>query len=178
VLPREVGERVIALLQSAPDVGVLDLTGGAPQLNPGGAFLPPDQAELEDRYRAELREHFGIEFTRLLTLTNLPVKRFAEALARDSELETYLELLESAFSPATVDGLMCRNLLSVSWDGRLFDCDFNQMLEVEIGAGPPAGLTVFELRTLGSVAGAPIATAGHCLGCTAGAGSSCGGALL
>jgi len=142
--------------------------------NPQGPTLPPAQAELEERYRKELDEHHGIAFDRLITITNMPIKRFAHALARDGQAEAYQSLLVNHFNPDTVPGLMCRETISVGWDGRLYDCDFNQMLELPLGAGPD---TIFELGDLGPLEGARIATGPHCFGCTAGAGSSCGGAL-
>jgi radical SAM/Cys-rich protein len=142
--------------------------------NPPGPSLPPPQAELEDRYRKELDELFGIAFDRLITLTNMPIKRFAHSLERDGQAEAYRELLLASFNPATLPGLMCRDTLSVGWDGRVFDCDFNQMLELPLGAGPR---TIFDIDDLHELTGAGVATAGHCFGCTAGAGSSCGGAL-
>ncbi|HWP65350.1 MAG TPA: arsenosugar biosynthesis radical SAM (seleno)protein ArsS [Candidatus Limnocylindria bacterium] len=146
--------------------------------NPVGAFLPPAQAELEARYREELQQSFGIVFDRLLTITNMPIKRFAEALARQGAAAAYQSLLVNHFNPETVGGLMCRSLVSVGWDGRLYDCDFNQMLELPLAdgrAGTPR--TVWDFGTLDETAGLPVATADHCFGCTAGAGSSCGGAL-
>jgi len=143
--------------------------------NPAGAFLPPPQAELEATYRAQLRQHFGIEFHRLITITNMPIKRFAHQLEREGRLGDYLELLEKSFNPATVDGLMCRSMLSVDHAGRLYDCDFNQALEMPV-AGPVG--TIFDVDDLQAFAHARIVTASHCLGCTAGAGSSCGGALV
>lgn len=142
--------------------------------NPTGPFLPPDQAKLEANYRAELSKHFGLQFHSLLTITNMPIKRYAHALARDIALEAYMGLLVNHFNPATVPGLMCKSLLSVSWDGRLFDCDFNQMLDLPLGAGPR---TVFDCDSFAEFEQKPITTASHCYGCTAGAGSSCSGAL-
>ena len=142
--------------------------------NPLGAFLPPPQAELEERYRAELAELFGIEFHRLFTITNMPIKRFAHDLARQGKEKEYLSLLVNHFNPATVSGLMCRDLISLAWDGTLHDCDFNQMLEIPLGGRPR---NIWDLEDLGTLEGASIATAGHCFGCTAGAGSSCDGAL-
>lgn len=142
--------------------------------NPVGAFLPPDQDELEAQYRNELRERYGIHFDHLLTITNMPIKRFAHDLHRAGRFDEYLELLVNHFNPATVDGLMCRDMLSVSWDGRLHDCDFNQQLGIEI---PGDAKTLWEIDDLSLLSGNPIATAPHCFGCTAGAGSSCGGAL-
>jgi len=142
--------------------------------NPLGPSLPPPQAELEERYRSELRELFGIEFDRLLTITNMPIKRFAHQLAREGRAVEYQSLLVNHFNPETVPELMCRHLVSVSWDGRLFDCDFNQMLEIPAAAGPA---TLWEVDDFDTFAGEAIATGSHCFGCTAGSGSSCSGAL-
>jgi radical SAM/Cys-rich protein len=144
--------------------------------NPVGAFLPPAQPELEARYKRELASLFGIEFHRLLTITNMPIERFAAALRREGQLASYLGLLVNHFNPATVEGLMCRSLLSVAWDGTLYDCDFNQMLTLPI-AGGDAPATIWAIASCDELGGLPIATASHCFGCTAGAGSSCGGAL-
>jgi len=143
--------------------------------NPVGAFLPPPQEQLEADYRAQLGERFGITFHRLLTITNMPISRFAAQLARTGEAERYMGLLVNHFNPATVPGLMCRDLVSVGYDGRLYDCDFNQMLEVPIGATPAS--TIWDVDDLAALDGAAVATGPHCFGCTAGAGSSCGGAL-
>ena len=142
--------------------------------NPVGPSLPPPQAELEARYRDELGGRFGIVFDHLLTITNMPIHRFAADLERSGRSEAYLALLRERFNPATVATLMCRSLVSVCHDGTLHDCDFHQMLGISLGAGPR---TVWDVDDLGSLEGAPVATAAHCLGCTAGAGSSCGGAL-
>ncbi len=140
--------------------------------NPLGAFLPPPQAKLEADYKRELKAHFGIEFHRLLTITNMPIKRFADQLARSGKHEEYMGLLVNHFNPAAVEGVMCRSLVSVGWDGKLYDCDFNQMLEIPAGG---RGRTLFEITSFEDLAAAPIATARHCFGCAAGAGSSCGG---
>ncbi len=142
--------------------------------NPVGATLPPSQAELQSRYRDELRALFGIEFHRLLTITNMPIKRFARQLAREGRAQEYLSLLVNHFNPQTVPELMCRRLVSVGYDGRLYDCDFNQMLKIPLGA---RSRSIWDVSDLGSLDGDPIATAPHCHGCTAGAGSSCEGAL-
>ena len=142
--------------------------------NPQGASLPPSQRELEDRYRAELGELFGIEFHRLLTITNMPIRRFARTLEREGRADAYLGLLVNHFNPATVAELMCRDLLSVDYRGRLYDCDFNQALDLPLAAG---ARSIWDVSKLSALEGAPIATASHCFGCTAGAGSSCGGAL-
>jgi radical SAM/Cys-rich protein len=142
--------------------------------NPLGPSLPPPQADLEARYRTELGERFGIRFHRLLTLTNMPIERFARDLARRGEASAYQSLLVNHFNPETVPGLMCRDTLSVGYDGRLYDCDFNQMLELPLGAGPR---TLWEVSDLARLERTPVATAPHCFACTAGAGSSCGGAL-
>jgi radical SAM/Cys-rich protein len=143
--------------------------------NPLGAYLPGPQAELAARYREQLRARFGIVFHDLLTLTNMPIARFADQLRRTGEYARYMGLLVNHFNPGTVEGLMCRHLVSVGWDGGLYDCDFNQMLEIPIGAGPR---TIWELDDVRTAMDAPIATGPHCIGCTAGAGSSCGGALV
>lgn len=142
--------------------------------NPVGASLPPPQGKLELRYKEELSRLFGIEFHDLLTITNMPIKRFAHALQRDGQLDEYMSLLVNQFNVATVPGLMCRSLVSVGWDGALYDCDFNQMLEVPLGAG---ARTIWEIESFDTIERARIATAGHCFGCSAGAGSSCSGAL-
>ena len=137
--------------------------------NPGGAFLPGPQAKLEADYRERLRADHGIEFTHLRTLTNLPINRFAHWLGREGKYDAYLDLLTERFNPETVPGLMCRHLLSVDWRGRVYDCDFNQMLELPLAGRAPRHLWDIETQKL---AGESIATGSHCLGCTAGAGSS------
>ena len=142
--------------------------------NPNGAKLPGPQEELEADYKRELREHFGIRFNQLYTITNLPVSRFASWLRNNGKYEEYLNLLIESFNPATVEGLMCRDTINVSWQGEVFDCDFNQMMKLPMGGRTPRHLWDIEPATL---AGQPIATAAHCYGCTAGAGSSCGGAI-
>jgi radical SAM/Cys-rich protein len=143
--------------------------------NPVGAFLPPPQELLEADYRERLGERFGITFHHLLTITNMPISRFAAQLERTGDAERYMGLLVNHFNPATVPGLMCRELVSVGYDGRLYDCDFNQMLELPIGA-PHAG-TIWDVDDLAALDGAAVATGPHCFGCTAGAGSGCGGAI-
>jgi len=145
--------------------------------NPLGPSLPPPQEGLEARYKVELRRRFGIEFNRLLTITNMPIRRFADALARAGQSEAYMSLLVNHFNPDTVPSLMCRSLLSVGYDGQLYDCDFNQMLEIPIGAAAAGVRTIWDLEELSALEGRRVATAAHCFGCTAGAGSSCSGAL-
>jgi radical SAM/Cys-rich protein len=142
--------------------------------NPLGPTLPPPQAGLEAEYRRELRHRFDIRFNQLFTLSNMPISRFAHFLQRTGRHAAYMELLVNAFNPTTVAGLMCRDLVSVGWDGRLYDCDFNQMLEMPMAA-PYRHIRELDFEAL---AGAPIAVGEHCFGCTAGAGSSCGGALV
>lgn len=144
--------------------------------NPNGAKLPGLQEELEADYKRELGEHFGIEFNQLYTITNLPVARFASWLRNNGKYEEYLALLIASFNPATVEGLMCRNTINVSWQGEVFDCDFNQMMRLPLGAAGPQRKLLWELDPA-DLDGAPITTASHCFGCTAGAGSSCGGAI-
>jgi radical SAM/Cys-rich protein len=166
-------QRLCGLGYAKPGTGLkLDLV-----YNPVGAFLPPAQQTLEAEYRNELRELFGIEFNSLFTITNMPIKRFAHDLVRDGELENYMSLLVAHFNAETVPELMCRELLSVAHDGRLYDCDFNQMLEIELGARD-GGLTVWDIEDFSEFDAALVATGAHCFGCTAGAGSSCGGAVL
>ncbi|MHB8733790.1 MAG: arsenosugar biosynthesis radical SAM (seleno)protein ArsS [Terriglobales bacterium] len=146
--------------------------------NPLGPSLPPPQAELESDYKQQLRQHFNIEFHRLFTITNMPIKRFADDLKRQGKTEAYQSLLVNHFSPGTLDQLMCRDLVSVGHDGQLYDCDFNQMLEIPLGAdGALRAPTIWDLDDFSSLRGLPIATGAHCFGCTAGTGSSCGGAL-
>ena len=146
--------------------------------NPIGASLPPPQAELESRYRDELQRNFGIVFDRLLTITNMPIARFAHQLASTGMHAKYMSLLVNHFNPATVDALMCRSLVSIGWDGRLYDCDFNQMLEIPLGGSQSLpDRTIWNIDNVESLAGDPIATASHCFGCTAGAGSSCTGTI-
>jgi radical SAM/Cys-rich protein len=146
--------------------------------NPAGAFLPPPQEELEQQYRSRLRASFGIEFDHLLTMTNMPIRRFRTQLDRKGQYHEYLDLLVRRFNPRALDGLMCRSLVSVGHDGRLYDCDFNQMLDISLEtAGGEGALTIWEIDGFEELDGGSIATAIHCYGCTAGAGSSCGGAL-
>ncbi len=142
--------------------------------NPGGAFLPPAQIALEQDYKTRMKDDFGIQFSRLLTITNLPIKRFEHYLSRSGQLESYLSLLVENFNPCTVGNLMCRQLISVDWQGNVFDCDFNQMLDMPLGGGAHTKLWELGAHTLN---GQAIAVNTHCYGCTAGAGSSCGGAL-
>lgn len=142
--------------------------------NPGGAFLPPPQMSLEQDYRSMLGDNFNIVFSSLLAITNIPINRFAHALKRDGELEDYQHLLVENFNAATVDSLMCKSLINLDWEGRVFDCDFNQMLDIPMGGGEQRYLWDIAID---QVAGMPIATNRHCFGCTAGAGSSCGGVL-
>lgn len=142
--------------------------------NPLGASLPPDQAELEDDYKEELSSRYGIEFTRLFTVTNQPIARFADDLREQGEWDHYLELLANSFNPATVDGLMCRSTLNIGWLGEVYDCDFNQMLNMQQRNGKP--LFLWDV-TPGTMLEKRILTGVHCLACTAGAGSSCTGAL-
>jgi radical SAM/Cys-rich protein len=142
--------------------------------NPGGPFLPPDQSSLEEDYRRELNSRFGISFSSLLTLTNMPLGRFSQHLRRLNKESEYLQLLKSSFNPGTVEALMCRHQLSVGWDGTLYDCDFNLALGLPVNHGAPDHLRLFDPSAL---AGRRIVTGDHCFGCTAGHGSSCGGAL-
>ena len=142
--------------------------------NPGGAFLPPPQLSLEQDYRRMLGDNFGIVFSNLLAITNIPINRFAHTLKRDGELVEYQNLLVNNFNANTVGNLMCKSLINLDWEGRVFDCDFNQMLDIPLAGGEQRYL--WEIA-IDDVEGMPIATNRHCFGCTAGAGSSCGGVL-
>jgi radical SAM/Cys-rich protein len=143
--------------------------------NPVGPFLPSSQRELEADYKRELKTHFGIVFNNLYTLANLPIGRFASYLRRRNKLDEYMELLINAFNPATLAGLMCRNTISVGWRGEVYDCDFNQQLGMQWKDGVPMFLWDIEPETIEN---REIMTGDHCFGCTAGAGSSCGGAIV
>lgn len=140
--------------------------------NPSGAYLQSSQASLEREWKEALQRNFGITFDRLFAINNMPISRFLEWLEASGNLEAYMHRLVAAFNPAAVAGLMCRNTLSVGWDGRLYDCDFNQMLELEIALPQAAHIRDFDEASWLRRA---IVTARHCFGCTAGAGSSCGG---
>jgi radical SAM/Cys-rich protein len=143
--------------------------------NPVGGFLPPSQDKLEADYKRELKKHFGIVFNRLYALANLPIGRFAAYLRHNNELDQYMQLLIEAFNPVTIEGLMCRNTISVGWRGEVYDCDFNQQLGMQWSNGKP--VFVWDVDP-DAVENRKIMTADHCFGCTAGAGSSCGGAIV
>jgi radical SAM/Cys-rich protein len=142
--------------------------------NPVGAFLPGDPSDLEKAYRRELHERFGISFTNLLTITNMPLGRFKEQLKREGGLEKYVSLLSDSFNVATVNGLMCRHQIHVGWDGTLYDCDFNLAMDLVMNHGAPDHIDKWKLD---DVVHRRIVTGAHCFGCTAGRGSSCSGAL-
>ncbi len=143
--------------------------------NPVGPSLPPQQQVLEAAYREQLFGRYGVTFSRLYTITNMPISRFLDDLLQRGQYETYLKKLVDAFNPAAIHGLMCRSTLSVDWQGRLYDCDFNQMLELGLQRDLPQDIQHFDLAAL---AGRRIVTGTHCFGCTAGAGSSCQGSIL
>jgi radical SAM/Cys-rich protein len=168
----KVFERSIAGLRALNAVG-FGVPGSGLKLdlvyNPGGAFLPPSQQMLQERYTEELRQHFGVGFNELFTMTNMPIKRFADHLYKTKELENYMQLLVDNFNPATLPEVMCRSLVSVAWDGKIYDCDFNQALDIEMPA--PRG-SIFDISSLTELERQPIGLGNHCFGCTAGAGSS------
>ncbi|MCA9074056.1 MAG: arsenosugar biosynthesis radical SAM protein ArsS [Planctomycetaceae bacterium] len=143
--------------------------------NPVGPSLPPDQQQLEGAYREQLRDRFGIEFNRLYTITNMPISRFLDDLIQTKQYEAYMSLLVDSFNPRSVDAVMCRTTLSVDWEGNLYDCDFNQMLELHVDRSRATHINDYDEQ---SITGRRILTGRHCYGCTAGAGSSCQGALL
>ena len=142
--------------------------------NPLGPKLPPPQAGLEADYKKELQQQFGLVFNRLFTITNMPINRFLDDLNTLDQTDQYINLLINNFNPSAIDGLMCRTLISVGWDGRLYDCDFNQMVEMPVESSCPQSIKDFDYQALTS---RHIVTDQHCYGCTAGSGSSCGGAL-
>ncbi|CAM9645956.1 unnamed protein product [Ascophyllum nodosum] len=169
-----------------PETGLkLDLV-----YNPLGGFLPPEQAALEDKYREELDEAFGIKFNNLFTITNMPIKRFADFLYRRGELQEYMGLLVRNFNADACQGLMCRDTINVGWDGRIFDCDFNQQLELGMGTAETnagaseklqavkGGYTIFDVDSVDEMMTTDIVLESHCYGCTAGKGSSCQGATV
>lgn len=144
--------------------------------NPQGPTLPPPQAALEDDYKRELMQHFGIRFNQLFALTNMPIQRFGSTLVSKGSFQTYLQLLKSAYRPENLGTVMCNALLSVDWQGDLYDCDFNQMLGLHARLQGRVRPHLNDLLTSSGV-GESIRVADHCYGCTAGQGSSCGGAL-
>lgn len=142
--------------------------------NPVGAFLPPAQKSIEKDFKRELMNRYGVSFNHLFTITNMPIKRFLDYLRRSGNEERYMQKLVNAFNPATIDGLMCRSLVSVDWTGKLYDCDFNQMLGLSVSPELPQTIPDFNPEEF---ARRRIMTGSHCFGCTAGAGSSCDGAV-
>jgi radical SAM/Cys-rich protein len=149
---------------------VLDLV-----YNPVGPYLPAAQAGLEADYKRELKNKFGLVFNSLFTITNMPINRFKLHLEKSGQLEAYMDKLLAAFNPAAAAGVMCRSLISVDHEGRIYDCDFNQMLELRAAGAGGKPLSIFDFD-FERVLRRPIQFGDHCLGCTAGAGSSCGGA--
>ena len=137
-----------------------------------GGNLPPKQAAIQTDYKRELKRRHDIVFNELYTVTNLPINRFLDFLIESGNYETYMQKLSHAFNPQAAENVMCRTTLSVSWDGGLYDCDFNQMLEVPVNHGLPNHIRDFDPQKLTA---RPIQTGNHCYGCTAGAGSSCTG---
>jgi radical SAM/Cys-rich protein len=163
--------RLNAVGYGRPDSGrVLNLV-----YNPLGPSLPPPQEQLEADYRRELAARYAVHFNRLYTITNMPISRFLDDLLASGRYEAYLERLLNAFNPAAAAGVMCRTTLSVDWQGRLYDCDFNQMLELKLYPELPRHIRDFDPVLLGS---RRIVTGRHCYGCTAGAGSSCQGSIV
>lgn len=170
-------EKSIAALRRLNSVGYGRPEGPILTLvyNPVGPSLPPPQPGLEAAYRRELADRYGVTFNRLFTITNMPISRFLDDLIREGRQEEYMEKLATAYNPAAVAGVMCRTTLSVGWDGRLYDCDFNQMLGLGLRPGLPRHVRDFDPDKL---AERQIVTANHCYGCTAGSGSGCQGAIV
>lgn len=187
---RGVFQRSIAALHKLNEAGYGDSSSSSDLeldlvYNPSGAFLPPSQESLEGDYKRELLDNFGIEFNNLITITNMPIKRFADHLAKQGQMKEYMELLVNNYNPQTVGGLMCLNTVSVGWDGSLFDCDFNQQLgmgivgekaEADGDSNNKKRLSVFDIESLTDLEKYSVLTDNHCFGCTAGSGSSCQGA--
>jgi len=142
--------------------------------NPSGAFLPDNQENLEAEFKKQLSRKYDIVFNNLFAITNLPIARFLDYLIESKNYTQYMQSLVEAFNPATIMGLMCRNTISVSWDGHLYDCDFNQMLDLKVAVPGSTHLDTFDANKL---QGRNIVLNQHCYGCTAGAGSSCGGEI-
>jgi radical SAM/Cys-rich protein len=171
-------EKSIAALRRLNALGYGSGTSGLRLVlvcNPVGAFLPGSQASLDAEWKRELWRLHNIRFDALYCITNMPISRFLEWLIDTENFEQYMARLVGAFNPAAVSGLMCRNTLSVGWDGRLYDCDFNQMLDLGVTDGAPRHIGEFRAEALN---GRPIVVGRHCFGCTAGAGSSCGGSTV
>ena len=171
-----VHEKSIAALSMLNALGYGDGKSGLRLVlvtNPVGAFLPASQSSLEAEWKRELWRLHGIRFDALYTITNMPISRYLEWLSTSGNLERYMHRLVEAFNPVAARGVMCRSMVSVGWDGRLYDCDFNQMLALELGPGTPRHIADFDLEALER---RRIRLDRHCFGCTAGAGSSCGGA--
>jgi radical SAM/Cys-rich protein len=143
--------------------------------NPGGAFLPPPQQQLEEEYKNILHEQFDIQFNNLYTITNMPIKRFGSTLVSKKEFDDYMTLLQDSYNKSSLDSVMCKNILSIGWDGNLYDCDFNQMLNMKVANDSQNNIKQLEQW---QDAEQDIVIANHCFACTAGQGSSCGGALL
>jgi len=144
--------------------------------NPQEAILPPNQQKLELAYKKHLLEHYGIVFNRLYAIANMPIQRFGSVLVSQGRFDAYLKLLKDSYQADNLNNLMCLNAISIDWQGYVYDCDFNQMLSMPLGACANSRPHIGDL-TAAALAGAPVATAAHCYGCTAGQGSSCGGAL-
>jgi radical SAM/Cys-rich protein len=170
-------EKSIAALKRLNAVGYGDGQSGLRLVlvtNPVGAFLPPAQASLESDWKRELLRLHGVRFDALYCITNMPISRYLEWLVDSGNLEAYMQRLVDSFNPATVAGVMCRSMISVGWDGRLYDCDFNQMLDLGVERRAPQHIRDFDPETL---VRRRIIVGRHCFGCTAGAGSSCGGSI-
>lgn len=142
-------------------------------------FFEKNENEQEKDYKRELKQHLDIVFNNLFTITNMPVQRFLDHLVKTGELSKYMELLVNNFNSKTIAGLMCRELISISWDGKLFDCDFNQMMNINLisSDNQSNGTSIWSIESFDDLLGEPIATKSHCFGCTAGSGSSCSGML-
>lgn len=170
-------DKSIAALQLLNNLGYGKIGSGLSLnlvYNPVGEHLPPEQSKLEADYHKHLQDEFGIYFNKLFTITNMPIKRYAHSLKRDGKLKEYMQLLIDNFNPSAVNSVMCRELVSIGWDGQIYDCDFNQMLEIPLNWKQQ---NIWDIDSFNDI-DEGIAVASHCFGCTAGSGSSCGGALV
>jgi len=170
-------EKSIAAIRKLNALGYGDPSSGLELdlvYNPVGAFLPPRQGAIEAQFRRELQQRWGVAFDRLFTITNMPISRFLDFLVTSGNDAAYLQRLSGAFNPAAAAGVMCRGMVSVAWDGTLHDCDFNQMLDLAVDGAAPQHVRDFDAARLGR---RTVVTGNHCYGCTAGAGSSCGGVV-
>ena len=176
-------QKSIAALHRLNSLGYGTNNGASPSkrrldlvFNPTGSSLPPDQASLQADYKREMKSRYDVEFDSLFCITNIPIKRYAKFLSKQNRLDDYMRLLSQNFNADAAGAVMCRSLVSIGWDGAIYDCDFNQMLEIPISGGDHQ--TIWDIESFDQSVNQRVAVADHCYGCTAGAGSSCGGEIV